>query len=178
MKFKNKIKEVCLALLLFCNFAPAQADIITLDSGWNSFAFSGVGSPWGQTFEFTITDTAWFAVTDAFLSGDRFEFFLDGVSLGLTSMPTTQGDIIFDNYDSAFGDARWSSAEVMLGAGTYQVTGTTILSPYGSGGAAVQLSSTSLGGPTFANVSEPALPLLLGIALTSLFIRARKRNNR
>lgn len=174
MKILKRLKGICLALLLSVGAAPTHAVLITVDSGWQDFTFADVGSAWSDTFEFTLTDTAWFAVTDAYMSGDRFEFFVDGVSVGATSMPTVEGDQINDDYDAAFADARWSSAEIMLGAGTYQVSGLTLLSPFGSGRAAVQLSSTALGGPGFVPVSEPGILVLFSVALAGLFIRSRK----
>jgi len=151
---------------------------LTLDDDWTTFLFGDVGSSWSDSFTFTIASTAYLAVTDAFLSGDRFEFFSNGVSLGLTSAPTTQGDDIGNDYAAAFTDARWSSAEAIFAAGSYTITGLTIDSPFGSGGAAIQLSSQSLGGPSFEPVNPIPLPaagwLLLG-ALGGLVGLGRRR---
>ncbi|MCC2616071.1 PEP-CTERM sorting domain-containing protein [Aestuariibacter halophilus] len=174
--FKN-VKGLLAAGVLAFGTLPAHASIITLDSGWQSFSFDDVGSAWSQTFEFTLTDTAWFSVTDAYLSGDQFEFFVNGAYIGVTSAPTSQGDQISNNFDGAFADSRWSSAEIMLTAGSYVVSGSTVLSPYGSGGAAVQLSSQSMGGPVFTDptrVSEPGTAAMLFLAVAGLFLRNRK----
>lgn len=178
----NKLRKIMIngaaAVGLACSISTANAGVLTLDGGWTEFSFEGVGSSWSESFTFSILGDAWLAVTDAFLSGDRFEFFVNGVSVGLTSMPTTEGDQISSNFDTAFADPRWSSAELMLMAGNYEITGSTILSPFGSGGAAIRLSSNSLGGPGFeppvSTVPLPATGALLLIGLLGLGVFRRK----
>lgn len=153
---------------------------LTLDGGWTTFSFVDVGLPWSDSFTFTVASatTAYLAVTDAFLSGDRFEFFSNGVSLGLTSAPTTVGDQIGGAYSTAFADARWSSAEAAFGPGSYTITGVTVAMPGTPGDAGIQLSSTSLGGPGFEPVNPIPLPaagwLLLG-AMGGLVAVGRRR---
>lgn len=164
---------------------PASGSALTalpLDGGWQEFLFADVGSAWDDSFGVSIGagETAWLAITDGFLSGDQFEFFANGVSLGLTSAPTAVGVDIGFNADAAFADARWSSAETMLGAGSYEITGNTVLSPFGAGRAFIRLSSTPLGGPGFENpvptapIPLPAAGIMLIGALGALTLVARR----
>lgn len=153
------LSGVAVAAILAVTAVPQKAEAIplVLDGGWQEFTFGGVGSTWSDSFTFTALSTVYLAVTDAFLSGDRFQFFANAVSIGLTSAPTTQGDQIGSNYDAAFADARWSSGQAALGPGSYTITGLTVASPFGAGGAAIQLSSQALDGPIFD--PTPPIPL-------------------
>ncbi|WOI52306.1 hypothetical protein [Parvularcula sp. LCG005] len=159
--------------------ASSYAIPLTLDSDWQYFAFEGEGSSFSTTFEFTLTETAYLAVTDAYLAGDQFEIFLNGDSIGLTSVPLGFEDEIDDDFDFAFGSMLWSSAEIALSPGTYVLSGLAALSPFDGGGAALQLSSTALGGPAFitSEVPIPAAAVLFGTALiagSATRIRRRK----
>ncbi|MGJ8611666.1 MAG: VPLPA-CTERM sorting domain-containing protein [Octadecabacter sp.] len=173
-----KLMNTAFAAILAVAGTAASAAPLTLDAGWSSFDFEDVGSAWSETFTFTIASNAFFAVTDAYLSGDQFQFFVDGVSAGVTSAPTSQGDQISDSWDLAYADSRWSSGELELTAGTYEISGLTTLSPFGSGSAAVQLSSTSLGGPTIqpSAVPIPAAGFLLFGALGGLAAFGRRKD--
>ncbi len=140
----------------------AHATTLTLDSGWQEFNFNQTGSVWSEDFTFTLLDTAYFAVTDAYCAGDQFEFSVNGTVEGVTSTPFYDGSCTgptatFDP-DFAFASPLWSSGEIELGAGVYTLSGLATLSPFGGGGAFVQLSSTSLGGPVI-EPPTPAVPL-------------------
>ena len=156
--------------------APAHAIPLTLDGGWTQFTFEDVGSPWSDDFTFELLDPAYFAVTDAFLSGDRFEFFVNGISVGQTSDPTTEGVQINGDFDAAFADPQWSSAQILLDVGVYTITGLTTQSPFSSGAAAVQLTTADLGGPEFeAEVPLPAAGLALLAGLAGLGVVGRRK---
>jgi hypothetical protein len=141
----NRLKSALSGIATIAAFAialaatPAQATMITVGSGWQTFGFGGVGSSWDQDFSFSLAATATFKVTDAFLSGDRFGVFENGLSVGQTSAPGSVGDQIGSNYDAAFADPRWSHAAYVLGPGVYDFTGIATESPFGGGGAAVEL---------------------------------------
>lgn len=145
MEFR-KILAVTGALTLGLTPLPASATVLVVDGGWQPFSFGGVGSSWG-VFTFELTGSAELQVTDAFASGDQFEVFINTVSQGQTSAPTTIGDNIGNNYSAAFLDPRWSSGSFLLGPGSYTISGTTTLSPFGSGGAAIQLISGAIPEP-------------------------------
>ena len=167
--------STAVALSLFIPAASSNAATLSLDGGWSEFSFGGVGSSWSDTFDFTILDTAYLWVTDAFLSGDQFEVFsvLGPTSLGLTLAPGSVGDQIGADYDAAFADPRWSSGEFVFGAGTHTVSGLVTLSPFGGGGGAIQLSSTSA-----TVVPLPATGLLLISGLGAVAALRRKRKSK
>jgi hypothetical protein len=160
--FMSLIKWLAAAMVVV---APAisQAVVIAPGSGWQQFAFDGNGSAWDTTFTVNLSSSAWLQVADGYMAGDRFEVFANGLSLGLTSQPSGFGDYTAD-FDAAIGDARWSSGRFLLGAGQYEITGIATLSPFGSGGGAVQI----------APVPEPETYALMGAGLLVLVVRRRK----
>lgn len=164
MQIKSAIVAAVLGLF---SAVSAQATTLNVGDDWTYFSFGGEGSSWSDTFEFTLTDTAVLKVTDAYLSGDQFAVYNFGSLLGLTSVPGSTGDQIGSDYSAAFADSRWSSGAYVLGAGTYQISGTTVLSPFGSGGAGIQL----------APVPEPETYALMGMGLTALMV-LRRRNKK
>lgn len=144
----------------------AQATAVAVNGGWVPFSFGGVGSSFSsEPFTFSLAGPGVLKVTDAFLSGDRFEVFDFLASLGLTSAPGSSGDAIGADYDGAFADSRWSSAAFALGAGSYSITGVAVDSPFGSGGAALRVDE---------RVPEPASALLLSLGLLGLGLARRK----
>ena len=110
---------------------------------WTRFTFGPVGDI--ITIDLFITDdNAQLQVTDAFLSGDRFSVRLVDRSGTVDefdcSEPTTIGDEILDDYDTAFADDRWSSGEVYLShRGPLSMEITVTASPFDEGGAAWRL---------------------------------------
>lgn len=175
-------KKLTLAAALSTAMVSGQVSALplTLDGGWESFSFEADGSPWSEDFTFTIASDAFFVVTDAFCAGDRFSFAVNGMDAGLTSVPffdgTCTGPTFSDDPDFAFASPNFSSGELLLGAGSYTVTGTAVDSPFGSGGAFAQLTSTSVGGPPITPdpVSAPATMLLVLGGLGALGMARRK----
>ncbi len=90
-----------------------------------SFSISGGGS--GRFID----------VTDAYLTGDIFEIFADGVSCGTTTtVPNLGTGVWTDNANTAYADPRWSSGRFYIAAGTtVNIAITVLVSPWGSGGA-------------------------------------------
>lgn len=113
---------------------PATAAPITIDvGGWGQFPFFSVGAPVvGSPFTFTAVSDVVLRVTDAGLSGDRFEVFVNSVSFGETSLPGSIGDAIGFDYAGAFADARWSSGSYLLGPGEYSIEIFPTQMPHGS----------------------------------------------
>jgi hypothetical protein len=121
---------------------------------WQEFKFTGVGAPAGACdgtclvssgenseyvgvppWTFTAPcDGVHFTVTDAFSSGDVFEVFDFGVSLGTTSAPATGHDGGSDPAISLL-DSAMSSRVFDLAPGDHSITITPTASP-SSGGAA------------------------------------------
>jgi hypothetical protein len=148
---KSSLRSFALAALpaaaLLVAMPASATTVLSVGGGWSGFSFGGVGSSWSDDFSFTLTGTAELRVTDAFLSGDQFKVTLNGVDYN-TSAPGSTGDDISSNYDGAFADSRWSSRSWTLGPGNYTVSGTTLLSPFGAGGAAIELVSSAVPEPT------------------------------
>jgi hypothetical protein len=137
----KKVRWFLLAVALTLAFTGlAQADSpLTVGGGWQEFSFGDVGSAFSpQPWTFHLDTAGLLKVTDAYLSGDRFEVFDFGSSLGLTSLPGSTGDQIGSDYDAAAADSRWSTGFYSLGIGDHSITGTVTLSPYSGGGAALR----------------------------------------
>lgn len=147
----------------------SHADVaITVDGGWYEFYFNDVGSSFEEgAFTFTLTDSALLRVTDAWLAGDQFEVFNFGQSLGATPLVAANINLnVNDDYDAAFASPGFSHGSWLLGPGTYSITGTTLVSPFGGGGGAISLVSA---------VPEPSTLMLAltGLALAGVASRRR-----
>ena len=120
------------------------------------------------SFEVTLSAPAYLKVVDVGFSGDRFEVFANGVSLGTTSASIDAGNTDQGlDFDAAFADSRWSQGVFTLGAGSYTITGRAIgFAPdvlAGTGGIQV--------------VPEPSTWLLLCAGLATLGLSARRRTH-
>jgi len=125
--------------------------------------------PWTFT---AAVQGATLTVTDAFVSGDRFEIFDFGVSLGLTSAPIPGIDC-GDDPVPCLATPQVSSGIFSLGAGDHSITLVPTLSPDG-GGSGYLLAAQA--------IPEPGVPMLLGSGLAAAWLyhqlRFRRRKNR
>ncbi len=154
----------------------AQAQAVTVDiasgDGWHEFFFADSGAVWTDIgdepleFRFSLSAPAELRVVDAGLSGDRFEVFDGGASLGPTSAPIDAGaESKVDDFDAAFGDPRWSRGVLTLNAGMHLITGLAIASPLGGGIGALQV----------APIPVPAAAWLLVTGLAGIATRMTRR---
>jgi hypothetical protein len=149
-----------------CDPADPAGDFCIPSSGATPTDFAPA-PPWQFTAD---TGGATLTVTDAFFSGDRFELFDFGVSIGLTSSPSPDVDC-GDDPAVCLVTPGMSTGTFALAAGSHSITLTPTLSP--EDGGAGYLSVT---GATSA-VPEPSTLLLLLAAGAGLLARvARSRS--
>ncbi|MQY50641.1 PEP-CTERM sorting domain-containing protein [Rhodocyclus tenuis] len=174
MKFAHSLIAVALSAAALSAHADSVTPLTTPD--WNTFYFADAGSHWlddfaanapgNLSFSLSLSGPAWLKVTDLGTTGDVFEVFDNGRSLGLTSAPqlaNTQ-DIGID-FDAAFASRDWSHGQWLLGAGTHVITGLVSRSPVGAG----------IGGLQVTAVPEPDAYALLLAGLGLLGWAARRR---
>lgn len=149
---------------------PSAATVL-YPAVWDDFYFDGAGTAVEETWAFDLPAGYSLYVTDAFLSGDQFAVYNDGVLLGLTSYVPTGASGFYDpqvSYDSGL----YSRGEFPLSAGYYGNIHLLIeLSPHGSGGAFIKIDHSSL-----SPVPEPATMFLFGAGLLG-FTAVRRRKS-
>jgi hypothetical protein len=128
-------------------------------------------------FTFTLTSTRVLRVTDGYNDGDQFTVTING-SNSDTSLPIFTGNNIFDDWTSVFTDPSightYSHAAYVLGAGSYDVTGFAIQSPFFGGAAAIELGAVD----SLSGTPEPATwaMMLVGFGgLGAMLRRARRQ---
>lgn len=131
-----KLVRPLLATALATLSLATQAVTLTPDGTWNEFAHDEAGSSLYELFSqenhftFTLAQDGILRIVDGGFSGDRFEVFANGQSLGLTSLPTIDsGSQLFDA-DAAWNDGRYSRGSWSLSAGIYTITGIASASPF------------------------------------------------
>lgn len=160
--------------------AAAMAAPVATDT-WYEFGFGGVGSslfscpvcvditnptaidapdgPW----TFTLLTSAVLIVADVFQSGDVFEMFNFGTSLGQTSA-ATQGSNCGADLTCALGNLNFSRGYFNLGPGSYSITGSMTASPFGGGAAAFRIETSPVPVPAGVGMLGAALAGLAGLA--------------
>lgn len=175
----RKLKSALMGVAALAALAalPAKADVLTTSSGWSTFYF-GAASPDPSDyfqdlsgnpldFSFTLTKATYLTVVDGYFDGDQFQIFNKGVSLGVTSTPTFDGQYIGDDWAAALKNSAFSSRSWLLGPGTYDITGIAKVSPFGLGEGAIGLNM----------VPEPATWAMLILGLGMIGFAARRRSS-
>lgn len=174
--------------------APAVLAGPILDTTWYEFGFTDVGinatgcdpaDPGGPfcipssgtltTFldappwTFTALSSTTLTVTDAFTSGDRFEVFDFGVSIGFTSLPAAGANVdCGDDPAICLTTAGMSIGTFVLAAGDHSITLSPILAPDGGGAGYLRVAA--------AAVPEPGTLALAMLGLLGLYsLRLRRR---
>lgn len=187
MSLKKLFLAACIAVLP--GLASAATINLTKEMGWAEFRFdiNRDGGAWLEgdkdpslypleilSFSVSLAEAAYLQVTDAFLSGDVFEIFANGASLGLTSATSVIGDKIGNDYSAALADARFSSGTWLLGPGEYIISGFVRTMPQTYGRAALRIADA----PPVPVPGSLALMLGAGAALGASAVRRRNRASR
>jgi hypothetical protein len=192
-----RIALACSFVLPLLFSSPALAGPITIGD-WLEFGFSDAGTPAtgcdpadpagpfcvpssgtpssfldAPPWTFTApVDGATLTVTDAFLSGDRFELFDFGVSLGFTSLPAAASTVdCGDDPAACLATAGISSGLFILAAGNHSLTLIPTLSPTEGGTGYLRVDAGAA-----TAVPEPATWLLVTTGLLVSRIRRQRRD--
>jgi hypothetical protein len=115
-----------------------QATDCTPSSGGNSVP--GGDPPWTFT---APAGGATLIVTDAFLSGDRFQIFDFGAAIGATSIPSNGGDC-GDDPDPCVADPLVSHGFFSLAPGPHKITIQMLASPFDAGAAYFRIEPSAM----------------------------------
>ena len=181
---------ICFLLLTTVGLMTAYADSLNglgpaaddppigINAGWYGFCFGGAGSAItagcqnsgvgviSNTITFTTAGPVDFNITDAFNAGDSFDVYVGGVLM--MSTPSVPSSSCSDSDPNlAFANPCYSHGSLLLGPGSYNIDVFVRDSPFGSGGAYLEVVT--------ADTPEPGSLALLGSGLIGLAGSIRRK---
>ncbi|KAI9224752.1 hypothetical protein BC828DRAFT_372566 [Blastocladiella britannica] len=100
------------------------------------FSFGGAGSIGSPGHSQVLSEPGYVEIFDLYCSGDQFEVYDNGVSIGVTSTPVSDGCASSTgSVNDAWGNLKWSRGVFYLAPGSHSITVKAVQSPFGSGGA-------------------------------------------
>lgn len=134
-------------------------------AGGTSFGVLSIPAP-GTPWEITLAAPARLIIVDGFDSGDRYEVFDFGVSLGLTSPPTLGSQCSGDEL-ACLANQDFSRGAFLLAAGDHALTGIVAQSPFPDGSGFFIIEAAAAPEPASYGV------FALGVVALSLATRCR-----
>ena len=169
MKFETFLGASALSVgFLMASTAHA---VPVVDGGWASDEVLAAGAPSvGSSYVFSLTGDTYFRITDAFVVGDSYSVYNFGALLVETSFQAF-GAGFGDNFaaDNGWTDASYGSAEILLGAGDYNL----VVTGDGAGGLSAGFFTRL---DSVAPVPLPASMGFLGLAIGGLGLMARRKS--
>lgn len=192
----TKLKTMSAAALLAATMAGganATSVNIAADGNWYQFDIDDIyaqsgGLEWidaidddlgpynndgsALTFALTLTQTSTLTVVDAGFAGDEFRVTINGQDYLSSAAIDTYPDSVGTDFDAALADSRYSHLNVVLGAGTYVISGNLAASALDD--TDLPLNAT-VGGLRVSEVPVPAAAWLFGSALAAGLGVVRRR---